>query len=136
MPTGTRRTALKSLLGASLGATLIAQSSAAAAQVPAPARPAGEPPRDWIDPKTGHRIVRISNEPGSLGMYFYRPVYTPQGDLMVIKSPNGIQTVDLKTWAVKPLVDGAGKELLFMPIILRPRPATARRRSGRRPSMP
>jgi oligogalacturonide lyase len=114
MATGTRRTALKSLLGASLGATLIAQSTAAGAQTPAPARPAGEPPRDWIDPKTGHRIVRISSEPGSLGMYFYRPVYTPQGDLMVIKSPTGIQTVDLKTWAVKPLVDGAGKDLLFM----------------------
>ena len=111
MDSPNRRTALKGLMGASaFGAALIAQSASAQA----PARPAGEPPRDWIDPRTGHRIVRISSEPGSLGMYFYRPVYTPQGDLMVIKSPTGIQTVDLKTWAVKPLVEGAGKDLLFM----------------------
>ena len=24
-----------------------------------------EPPRDWIDAKTGHRIVRLSNDPSS-----------------------------------------------------------------------
>ena len=24
-----------------------------------------EPPRTWIDPDTGHRIVRLTDEPGS-----------------------------------------------------------------------
>ena len=85
MATASRRTALKGLFGASaLGATLLAQSTAAQTPQPAAAGPAGEPPRDWIDPKTGHRIVRVSSEPGSLGLYFYRPVYTPLGDLMGI----------------------------------------------------
>ena len=28
------------------------------------------PPREWIDPDTGHRIVRLSDEPGSASLYF------------------------------------------------------------------
>ena len=31
---------------------------------------AQEPPREWIDPDTGHRVVRLSDEPGSQSMYF------------------------------------------------------------------
>ncbi|WKL57317.1 oligogalacturonate lyase family protein [Asticcacaulis sp. ZE23SCel15] len=113
MTTGTRRTALKGFLaGASAIGMSMSQASAQTAETTAP-KPAGPVPKDWIDPKTGHRIIRISDEPGALGMYFYRHVYTPQGDIMVIKSPTGIQTVDLKTWKVTPLITGAGNDLLF-----------------------
>ena len=28
-------------------------------------QPAAEPPTEWIDPDTGHRVVRLSREPGS-----------------------------------------------------------------------
>ena len=24
-----------------------------------------QPPREWIDPDTGHRVIRLSDEPGS-----------------------------------------------------------------------
>lgn len=108
----TRRTTLMGMCGAS--ALLPLMSHRRANAQPAPAQPAGNPPKSWIDPKTGHRVVRVSDEPGAMVMYFYRPVYTPEGDLMVIKSPTGIQTVDLKTWAVKPLVTGPGHDLMFM----------------------
>ena len=29
-----------------------------------------EPPHTWIDPDTGHRIVRLTDEPGSASLYF------------------------------------------------------------------
>ena len=35
-----------------------------------------EPPREWIDPDTGHRVVRLSDEPGSQSLYFHQNAYT------------------------------------------------------------
>lgn len=116
MTTGTRRTALKGLGGSLLGAaSILGLSGAAQAQTPAPAAtpPSGNIPKDWIDPKTGHRIIRITEEAGSLGMYFYRNVYTPEGDIMVIRSSTGIQSVRLKDWKVTPLVEQADADLMF-----------------------
>ncbi len=37
-----------------------------------------EPPREWIDPDTGHRVIRLSNEPGSASLYFHQNAYTPE----------------------------------------------------------
>jgi len=31
-----------------------------------------QPPREWIDPDTGHRVIRLSEEPGSASLYFIR----------------------------------------------------------------
>jgi oligogalacturonide lyase len=33
---------------------------------------AADPPTEWIDPDTGHRIVRLSREPGSQSLYFHQ----------------------------------------------------------------
>jgi beta-galactosidase len=44
------------------------------------ARPAvapATPPREWIDPATGYRIVRLSEEPGSTSLYFHQNAYAP-----------------------------------------------------------
>jgi hypothetical protein len=30
------------------------------------------PPKEWIDKDTGHRVVRLSDEPGSTSLYFRR----------------------------------------------------------------
>lgn len=76
---------------------------------PAPARPAAE----WVDRLTGHRVVRISTVPDSTSLYFHQSSYTPQGDRMVVNVPDGIATVDLKTWELKPLVTGKQLTLLF-----------------------
>lgn len=63
-------------------------------------------PREWVDPATHHRIIRLSDEPGSLSLYFNFNAYTPQNDKMVISTPNGISTVELKTWRLKQIVTG------------------------------
>ena len=72
------------------------------------------PPREWVDPDTGHRIVRLSDEPGSASLYFNYNGYTPQGDKLLISTPKGIASVDLKTRALKTVVPIAGPfRLLF-----------------------
>jgi oligogalacturonide lyase len=106
-----RRAALKGILGAA--ALLPMMSSAQSAAAPA-AAPKGPVPRAWTDPKTGRRIVRVSSEDGSGVLYFYRNAYTPEGDVMVIKSPIGITAVRLKDWTTSLLVKGRENELLFM----------------------
>lgn len=62
------------------------------------------PPREWIDPDTGHRVVRLSDEPGSSSLYFNYNGYTPQGDKLVISTPGGISAVDLRTRRITPVV--------------------------------
>jgi oligogalacturonide lyase len=56
-----------------------------------------DPPSDWIDPDTGHRVIRLSTEPGSQTLYFHDNAYTPDGDKYVFSSPSGIMLIDLTT---------------------------------------
>lgn len=72
-----------------------------------------DPAAEWVDPLTGHKVIRISREAGSASLYFHQNSYTPQGDKMVISVPGGISVVDLKSWEVTPLVKGKGLILLF-----------------------
>ncbi len=72
-----------------------------------------EPAPQWVDRLTGHRVIRISRVPDSTTLYFHQNSYTPQGDRMVVSVPDGIATVDLKTWDLKPLVREKGVTLLF-----------------------
>jgi oligogalacturonide lyase len=58
---------------------------------------AKEPPVDWVDPKTGHRVVRLSKEPGSASLYFHQYPYSADGKKLVFTAPSGIWTVDLET---------------------------------------
>ena len=58
-------------------------------------RDAGAPRTDWIDPDTGHRVIRLSIEPGSQTLYFHDNAYSPEGDKFVFTSPNGIMLVNL-----------------------------------------
>jgi oligogalacturonide lyase len=68
------------------------------------AAPAEQPPRDWIDPSTGHRIVRLSEEPGSASLYFHQYPFSRDGRLMAFSTPHGIAAVDLQTHKVRQLV--------------------------------
>ncbi len=70
------------------------------------AAPNSEPPTSWIDPDTGHRIVRLTREPGSASLYFNQNGYTADGKKMVYTTPDGISVLDLKTHAAKPVVQG------------------------------
>ena len=56
---------------------------------------AQEPPRTWIDPDTGHRIVRLTNEPGSASLYFNQNGYTADGKSMLYTTPDGISVLNL-----------------------------------------
>lgn len=76
------------------------------------ARAADEPPAEWVDPDTGHRIVRLSKEPGSASLYFNLNAYTAAGDKLVITTPHGISTIDLKTHAIDPVVEGDVKVIV------------------------
>jgi oligogalacturonide lyase len=70
------------------------------------AMPAAEPPKSWIDPDTGHRIIRLTEEPGSASLYFNQNGYSADGRKMVYTTPEGISVLDLKTLAAKSVVAG------------------------------
>jgi oligogalacturonide lyase len=71
-----------------------------------PGAGADEPPRSWIDADTGHRVVRLTNEPGSASLYFNQNGYTADGKQMIYTTPEGISVLDLETHAAKPVVKG------------------------------
>ena len=71
-----------------------------------------EPPREWIDPDTGHRVVRLSDEPGSSGFYFHQNRYTARGDKMVFSTREGLSVFDLKTRKISPLVSGPCRDAI------------------------
>lgn len=68
--------------------------------------PSGKvPPRTWVDKDTGHRVWRMTDEPGSSGFYFNINAYTPDLKTMVYNAPDGIHGLDLetkKTWLIVP----------------------------------
>jgi oligogalacturonide lyase len=68
--------------------------------------PAQEPPREWVDPDTGHRVIRLSDEPGSASLYFHQNPYTPDGERLIITTPSGLSTINLKTRAIEKVVQG------------------------------
>jgi len=65
-----------------------------------------EIPREWIDPDTGHRVIRLSDEPGSASLYFHQNPYTPDGQKLIITTPTGLSAINLKTRAIEKMVDG------------------------------
>ncbi len=70
------------------------------------AQTATEPPKSWIDPDTGHRVIRLTEEPGSASLYFNQNGYTADGKEMVYTTPDGISVLNLETLAARPVVKG------------------------------
>ena len=111
---------------------------------PPPLSPAAAPAvnpndaTDWIDPDTGHRIVRLSTEPGTLALYFHQNAFTPQGDALILNAPSGIVAIDLKTRSDQNRCSRKGQRAFCRPqetqrLLHETRRARARRRrrSGR-----
>ncbi len=67
---------------------------------------ADDPPTEWIDASTGHRVIRLSREPGSASLYFHQNAYSPDGQKLIITTPNGLSTINLKTHAIEQVVEG------------------------------
>lgn len=62
------------------------------------------PPKTWVDKDTGHRVIRLTDEPGSSGFYFNVNAYTPDDRFMVYTAPDGIHTLELGTRKTRLLV--------------------------------
>jgi oligogalacturonide lyase len=71
-------------------------------------------PREWIEP-TGHRVIRLSDEPGSASLYFHQNAYTANGDRLVISTPGGLSAVDLQTRRIEPVVTGRISQVVVGP---------------------
>src|SRR5215471_376292 len=84
-------------LAAVLAATLVPSALAADGHDQAP-------PKTWVDKDTGHRVIRFTDEPGSSGFYFNINAYSPDGNLMVYNSRDGIHILDLATRKTRLLV--------------------------------
>ncbi|HAX45143.1 MAG TPA: oligogalacturonate lyase [Solibacterales bacterium] len=67
---------------------------------------ATEPPESWIDPDTGHRVVRLTKEPGSASLYFNQNGYTADGKHLVYTTPGGISILHLETREARQVVTG------------------------------
>ncbi len=61
-------------------------------------------PKSWVDKDTGHRVIRLTDEPGSSGFYFNVNAYSPDGRLMAYDAPDGIHVLDLTTMKTRLLV--------------------------------
>ena len=67
------------------------------------------PPKQWIDPDTGHRIVRLTDEPGSASLYFNQNGYTKDGKGLLYTSPAGVHVLNLETRATGLIVKGRAR---------------------------
>lgn len=60
-------------------------------------------PSDWVDPATGHRILRLSPDSGGSSLYFHQNTYTPDGDKLVFNTDAGIVAVELAKLGKEPV---------------------------------
>jgi len=67
---------------------------------------ASEPPKEWIDERTGHRVVRLSDEPGSASLYFNQNGYLPDGQRLIYSTPEGVSIVAWESRASRRVVEG------------------------------
>src|ERR1700682_4853672 len=63
-------------------------------------------PTEWIDPAPGHRVIRLSREPGTASLYFHQNAYSADGKKLVVTNPHGIATINLATREIDQVVEG------------------------------
>jgi len=76
------------------------------------AAPSVEPPVEWVERETGHRVIRLSSEPGSASLYFHQNAYTASGDKLVVTTPKGVSTIELKTGKIELIAEGRASSLV------------------------
>lgn len=59
-------------------------------------------PSDWVDPATGHRVIRLSPDAGGSSLYFHQHAYSPEGDKVVLHTREGFVAVNLTTLGISP----------------------------------
>src|SRR5262245_53338681 len=50
---------------------------------------------EWIDPDTGHRVVRLTDDAGGSTLYFHDNAFSPKGNTLMFNTPNGIAVMDV-----------------------------------------
>jgi oligogalacturonide lyase len=109
---GPRASLLALLLGFALAHLSAFAADTPAASPSAAASPApAEPTTTWIDADTGHRVIRLTSEPGSDSFYFNFNAYTPDGKQMAYTTPGGISVLNLETKEAKQLVPAPAKTI-------------------------
>jgi oligogalacturonide lyase len=83
--------------------------TANAADAAAPA--IGDAPSDWIDPTTGHRIIRLSSAAGTRSLYFHQNSITPDGRFVITESVAGIVAIEIATRKNTLIVPGKARAL-------------------------
>lgn len=98
---------------------------------PVPSKASGaEPPTSWIDPETGHRVIRLTREAGSDSFYFNYNGYTPDGKEMAYSTPEGISVLNLQTYEARQVVKGPARAIIVghkTPTIFYTRPGENRK---------
>ncbi len=88
-------------------------ATAASSSPPAAATPATEPPKSWIDEDTGHRVIRITNEPGSDSFYFNFNAFTPDGKQMIYTTSDGnLMVLRLADFSARALAGGITRAIV------------------------
>jgi oligogalacturonide lyase len=96
---------------------------------PARSASASERHNEWIDPDTGHRVMRLSDVPGgNQSLYFHQNEFTASGDKLVFENTpsrrprterglwsNRIYVYDFTTKKSELLTDEGGKVILVAP---------------------
>jgi oligogalacturonide lyase len=57
---------------------------------------AQEPPKEWIEPATAHRVIRLSSDAGTASLYFHQQQYTADGNKLLVTMRDGLGTIDLR----------------------------------------
>jgi len=105
-----RRAAMFAALSFTAALPAFAQTADAPA---APAADAPPPPKSWIDPDTGHRVIRLSDEPGSDSFYFNFNAFTPDGKEMIYTTTDGsIRVLNLDTLTTRALASGITRAIV------------------------
>lgn len=92
-----------SCMAIGLAALALLQSAATVgADTSGASRPDKTPPFEWIDPATGHRVVRLSAEPGTRSLYFHQNSITPDGRFVIVSGPSGISAIEIATRKSRP----------------------------------
>ena len=77
-----------------------------------PATSPAVPPKSFVDPDTGHRVHRLSDEPDSGGLYFNFNACTADGRDMIYTSPAGIHVLNFATKATRLVVPAPAKAIV------------------------
>jgi oligogalacturonide lyase len=75
------------------------------------ADPVTTPPLEWIEPSTGHRVVRLSTEPGTRSLYFHQNSITPDGRYVITEGTAGIVAIEIATRKNVVIVPGKARAL-------------------------